>query len=133
MSGRDGLGLSVAIYMAAITATLAVIAVPVYLAAAPRVYENPPIPPLDPLLNGPIVGGRVSTPMALARLKREVIVDPAEVAALDARSGARSKDAGPKRRLTAQHTVHLERGTPVAALPPQRERPSSFFFGLFGG
>lgn len=129
LSGRDGLGLSVAIYMGAIVAALGVMAVPVYFAVAPQVYENPPPEPLDPLLNGPIVGKRVSTPIPLALLKREQIVDPAVVAELN----AKVKHGRPARHDVAHQSVRRERAAAVAELPERRERSGFFLFNLFGG
>jgi len=130
---REGLGGSVAIYMGAIAGALCLIAVPVYLAVAPQVYDNQPPEPLDPLLNGPIVGSRVSTPMPLAHLKQEVIVDPKLVAELNAT--VRKTDAA--RHRSAHETAHRapirERGPAVAELPERRDRPGFFLFNLFGG
>lgn len=123
---REGLGGSVAIYMSAIAATLAVIALPVYFAVAPSIYDNPPPEPLDPLLQGPIVGSRVSTPMPLAHLKREVIVDPKLIAEVNRR-------AGPSRQQTVRSAPARERGPAVAELPERRERQGFFLFNLFGG
>jgi hypothetical protein len=131
---RDGLGGSVAIYAGALLGALALIAGPVYVAVAPQVYENPPPEPLDPLLKGPIVGSRVSTPMPLAQLKHQIIVDPKLVAELNARA---RKQPEPARRQTVQQTVHgasvRERGHTVAELPERRERTGFFLFNLFGG
>jgi len=130
---REGLGGSVAIYMGAIAGALGLLAIPVYLAVAPQVYENQPPEPLDPLLNGPIVGSRVSTPMPLAHLKHEAIVDPKLIAELN----ATAKKGGSARQQRAHETVHRtpthDRGPAVAELPEQRERSGFFLFNLFGG
>lgn len=125
----EGLGGSVAIYAGAILGVLGLIAVPVYVAVSPQVYENPPLAPLDPLLQGPIIGNRVSTPMPLAHLKQEVIVDPKYVAELN----ARLKKPEPARPRMAQPVHVRERGPAVAELPERRERPGFFLFNLFGG
>lgn len=130
LSGRDGLGVSVAIYMGAILGTLGVIAVPVYYAIAPQVYDNPPPRPLDPLLNGPIVGNRVSGPAPLALLKHPAIVDPAVVAALNAKTAQRTE---PVRRQAAHQPARRERAAAVAQLPERPERSGFFLFNLFGG
>lgn len=126
---REGLGGSVAIYMGAILVTLGAIAMPVYVALAPQVYENPPPEPLDPLLKGPIVGNRVSTPLKLALLKRGAIVDSKVVAELN----AKAKKPRPARRQVAHRAPAGERGPTVAELPERRERPGLSLFSLFGG
>ncbi|HEY5380533.1 MAG TPA: hypothetical protein VIJ78_13495 [Pseudolabrys sp.] len=126
-SDSEGLGLSVLIYMAAILGGLALIAGPVYLVNRPQVYENPRLARADPLLNGPIVGKRVSTRVPLALLKHEPIVDPKIVAALN----AKTKKTEPHR--TTHQVAERSRGTPVAELQPEPRRPTFFLFRLFGG
>ncbi|MCW5694570.1 MAG: hypothetical protein KIT48_19600 [Pseudolabrys sp.] len=130
LSGRDGLGWAVAIYMAAMMGTLGALAVPVYYAVSPQVYENPPPEPLDPLLNGPIVGKRVSTPVPLALLKHPELVDPKLVAELNAKMNGKSK---PARHEVAQQPARRERAAAVAELPDRPERSGFFLFNLFGG
>lgn len=125
----EGLGGSVAIYAGAILGVLGLIAVPIYVAVSPQVYDNPPIEPLDPLLQGPIIGNRVSTPMPLAHLEQKVLVDPKYVAELN----ARLKKRAPARQQVAQPTRVRERGPAIAELPQQRERSGFFLFNLFGG
>jgi len=133
ISSRDGLGFSVAIYMGAMLGALAVIAVPVYYAVAPQVYENPAPEPLDPLLNGPIVGKRVSTPVPLAMLKHPQIVDPKLVAELNAKLDTKTREAKPARHEVAHQAVRRERPAAVAELPERPERSGFFLFNLFGG
>lgn len=130
-SEYEGLGLSLVIYMAAIAGALAVAALPVYLANRPQVYENPPLARANPLLNGPIVGNRVSTGVPLAMLKREIIVDPAIIAALNAKAEKAEKAAAVRHpvRRTAQRSDR----TPMAELQSERPRHSFFLFNLFGG
>lgn len=128
---REGLGVSVAIYAGAIFVALAVVAVPIYAAISPKVYENPPPEPLDPLLQGPIIGKRVSTPMPLAYLKHPVLVDPDYVAQLNAKN---RKGEPSRAHVATQHTTPArERGPAVAELPERRERQGFFLFNLFGG
>jgi hypothetical protein len=126
-SESEGLGLSVLIYMAAILGALAAIAVPVYIANAPQVYENPKLARSDPLLGSPIVGDRGPTRVPLAMLKHETIVDPAILASVNAKSKAVAT-AHPATRAVAQRS----RGTPVADLQPEPPR-HNFFLNLFGG
>lgn len=130
---HEGLGGSVAIYMSGIVGALALIAVPIYFAAAPSVYDNPAPEPLDPLLQGPIAGSRVSTPMRLAHLKPAVLVDPKVIAELNRR-------ATPSRQPTVRApTVHgapareRVRGPAIAELPERRNERGFFLFNLFGG
>lgn len=127
-SETEGLGASLAIYLAAIVGTLALVAVPVYLANAPEVYENAPLARSDPLLNGPIIGNRVPSGLPVALLKMEPVVDPATLAVLN----AKEKKQTVTPHSPQQRTVHRASGTPVADLQPERPRRSSFFlFNLF--
>ncbi len=129
-SDNDGLGLSVALYAGAILVVLAALAVPTYLAIKPEVYDNPPLARADPLLNGPIVGNRVSTRVPLVRLKQEVLIDPAILATLNAKARkTRSADAG----HTSHRAAPRHAGTPVAEMRPEPRRPTFFLFNLFGG
>ena len=82
----DGLGISLAIYLAVILGVLAVVALPIYLANRTQVYPNPPLARADPLLNGPVIGERVPTSLPVAMLKKRTIVDPATLAALNAKA-----------------------------------------------
>src|SRR5665647_2490236 len=79
-SDSEGLGLSLAIYVAAIACVFVLIAVPVYWANGPTVYDNPPLARSGPLMNGPIVGRQVSSAVPLVMLKRQASVDPAILA-----------------------------------------------------
>ncbi|RDV03786.1 hypothetical protein [Undibacter mobilis] len=126
---REGLGGSLAIYAAAIFGVLALIAVPIYAAVAPQVYDNPAPEPLDPLLQGPIIGNRVSTPLPLSHLKPEILADPKYAAELNAKV-KRSSLA----RHQTPHVARVREGEPaVAELPARRERSGFSLFGLFGG
>lgn len=124
----EGLGLSVLVYMAAITGTLAVLAVPAYFATRPLVYDNPPLVRSDLARSGPIVGARVDAPFPLARLERSTLADTTITAGLS----ARVKKAEPTHTAPARRVAHHPTGTPVAELQTERKRPV-FFFGLFGG
>ena len=127
-SESEGLGLSLVVYLAAIFGILAVVALPVYLANKAKTYDNPPLAQSDPLLNGPIIGNRVSARVPLARLKREQIVDPALVRALN-------EDA--EKNEPIHHPVHRTArrsdSTPVADLQAEPKRHTFFLFDLFGG
>ena len=127
-SDSGGLGASVLLYMAAVVGALALMAVPVYLANAPQVYENAPLARPDPLLNGPIIGNRPAIGLPVALLKRQDIIDPATLAAL----GAKEKRQAATPHSPQQRTAHRAGGTSVADLQPERPRRSSFFpFNLF--
>lgn len=127
-SESEGLGLSLLIYVAAIVGVLATVALPVYIANAPRVYDNPPLANADPLLNGPIIGKRVSTRVPLARLHRRIIVDPAVVAALN----AKIIKSEPVRHAVRRNEDRARR-TPVAELRAEPRHATFFLFRLFGG
>ena len=127
-SESEGLGLSLLVYMAAIFGILAVVALPVYLANKAEVYDNPPLVRADPLLNGPIIGNRVNERVPLARLKREAIVDPALVRALN----ADAEKAEPVRQSVSRTARRADR-TPVADLQDEPKRRTFFLFDLFGG
>lgn len=128
-SGHDGLGLSLAIYMAAIVATMGVLAVPVYMAIGPQVYENPRPEPLDPLLNGPIVGQRVSTAIPLAFQKQQNLVDPKVLAELN----AKTRPAPPPRHQVAHVPAQRRPAAAMAEAREPRERSGFSLFNLFGG
>jgi hypothetical protein len=112
--------------MAAIIGALALVALPVYLANRPQVYENPPLARADPLLSGPIIGERVSTRIPVALLRHETIVDPKVVAALNAKL-KEPEHSAPVR------TAQRGSGTPVAELQPAPRHSNFFLFRLFGG
>lgn len=126
-SETDGLGLSVLIYVTAILGGLAVMALPVYMAVKPTVYDNPPLVRADPLLNGPVIGSREVARAPLAVLKHRTIVDPKVVAALNA------KIKQPESRRAAPQVAQRESRQRVAEVRQQPQRPTSFFQLLFGG
>ncbi len=122
-SVSEGLGVSILIYMGAILVPLMLLGLPLYFAIAPTVYENPPLVRSDTLLmNGPIVGRRVSTTTPLAFLKREILVDPATLAAL-------KLNAKPQR--SSNKVARRPTGTTVAELQPERHRRPFFLFSWF--
>lgn len=126
-SASEGLGFSVAIYVAAVACVFVLIAVPVYWANGPTVYDNPTLARSGPLMNGPIVGRQVSSAVPLVMLKRQTIVDPAILAGLNAKA---EKHAAKPRHAT-QKVAPRSMGTPVADLQPDRTRRSFFPFSLF--
>lgn len=128
-SESEGLGLSLLVYMAAILGALAVLAVPVYFIIKPEVYANPTLARSD-LLGGPIVGSRLDTPFPLARLEHAIIVDPAMVAGLNART---KKSKSEPAHRAPQRAARQPTGTPVADLQNERRRPTFSLFSLFGG
>jgi hypothetical protein len=123
-SDSEGLGLSVLVYMAAMTGALALFALPVYLAAQPTVYDNPPLARGD--LNGPVIGYRGSAGFPLAFLKKQTIVDPAIVAALNPKvaKSAQTKNA-------SHRTAQRSKVTSMAEVQPERQRRPFFLFSLF--
>lgn len=126
-SESEGLGLSVLIYMTAILTCLALMAVPAYLLTRGQVYENPSLVRADPLLNGPVIGQRESSPPPLGILKHRTLVDPDFVASLNA------KIEQPKQHRVTQKVAKRERRQTFAELPDEPRRPTFFLFRLFGG
>jgi hypothetical protein len=127
-SESEGLGLSLLLYAAAIAGVLTAVALPVYIANAPRVYDNPPLANADPLLNGPIIGKRVSTRVPLARLHHKTIVDPAVIATLNA-----NVEKPEPVHHTVRRTADRAARTPVAELQAEPKHATFFLFRLFGG
>jgi hypothetical protein len=125
----EGLGLSVLVYMAAIVGGLALIAVPVYFANGPRVYDNPPLARASPLLNGPVIGQRETARTPLAVLKHQTIVDPKFVAALN----AKVKQPEQRRISASRQVAQRPHRQSVAELPVEPRQPQFFLFRLFGG
>ena len=125
-SQSDGLGFSLAVYLAAILGALAVIALPVYFATRTQVYPNPPLARADPLLNGPVVGERVPTSRPVAMLKKRTIVDPATLAALN----AKAEKAAPARQ-PARRAASRPNRTPVADNQTEPQHHTFFLFNLF--
>lgn len=121
----EGLGLSVLVYLGAILGVLTLLAVPAYYATRAEVHANPRLAQADPLLNGPIIGERLTGRFPLAQLQSQVVVEPETVALLT----PKAKKPGPTR--AASPPVHRATGTPVAALQPERSRPAVFPFNLF--
>ena len=128
-SESEGLGFSLLIYAAAVVGALALVAMPVYLANAPEVYDNPRLARADPLLNGPIIGNRAASGLPVALLLRPEIIDPATLALLDAKAKKQAAVAQPPAHRTAQRPA----GNSMADLQPERPRSSFFLFNLFGG
>ena len=124
-SDSEGLGLSLLVYLGAILGALAVLAVPVYVATKPQVYDNPPLAAANPLLNGPIVGERANGRAPVAVLQRQAIAD-AETAKWPT---ARTRTAEPARRA-AQRVAH-EEPIPAELQVKRRTRIAVFPFSLF--
>jgi len=124
-SDSEGLGLSVLLYLGAIVGALALLAVPAYYATRAEVHANPPLAQADPLLNGPIIGDRLTGRFPLAMLQRQTLVDAETVALLK----PKAKKSEPAR--IAARPARRAAGTPVAELQTERSRPAMFPFNLF--
>lgn len=125
----EGLGLSALLYMGAILGALALFATPAYYMTRGEVHENPRfVQQVDPVLNNPMTGDRLAGRFPLARLERQTLVDAETVALLT----PKAKKPEPAVR-TAARPAHraAPAGTPVAALQPERSRPSLFPFNMF--
>ena len=123
----EGLGLSVLLYLGAIFGAFALLAVPVYWAVQPQVYDNPKLAQSSPLLNGPIVGERLASRFPIAVLQPQIIADAETKALLN----AKTKKAEPPPRPTIRTARRDTAGTPVAELRSERPRPAIFPFNLF--
>ena len=121
------------LYAGIIVGALTALAVPVYFATKPQVFDNPPMAEHDPLLNSPIIGERETVRRPLAVLKHRVIVDPKMVAALN----AEAKQAAPVRHAATEAPAHIAEhrssGSSVADLQPEPRHSTFFLFRLFGG
>jgi hypothetical protein len=132
----EGLGGSVAIYAAAMAGALAAIMLPIYFANAPAVYKNS-----GPKSFSEILAARAEARQyPLAKLEQPQIVDPAVVAALNAKADARrarSKEnhrpVQRNRRTATPRTVqHTAQQQSYAKSPPARPlSPLALFFPIF--
>lgn len=122
---RDGLGLSVLVYLGAIFGALALLAAPIYYATRGEVHENPALSQSDPLLKGSIVSDGSANRFPLANLQRQSLIDAETTAFLK----PKAKKAEPTQRV-ASRPARRNAGTPMAELQTERERPS-FPFSLF--
>ena len=130
-SDSDGLGLSLRVYLGAIVGVLAVLAVPVYVATKPQVYDNPPLASPNPLLNGPIVGERFAGRAPVAVLQRQAIADAETAKWLT----ARNRKAEPAPRVAARTAqrpiVTADQPAPADVQTRRRTRIAVFSFSLF--
>ncbi len=121
-----------AIYAAAIAGVLAVIMLPFYLANAPAVYKNSGAKSFSEILAARAEG----RDYPLAKLERRQIVDPAIVAALNAkahtqrtRSQAERRPVHHVRRTAAPRTA--QQRTYADSTPAHPPTPFSLFFSIF--
>ena len=130
-SESEGLGLSLLVYLGAILGALAVLAVPVYVAIKPQVYDNPPLAASNPLLNGPIVGERVTGRAPVASLQRQAIADAETAKWLTARN--RTAEPAPRAAQRVAQRPALAHDEPAAAelQAKRRTRIAVFPFSLF--
>jgi hypothetical protein len=80
------LGVSLAIYLIAVTFGLMLFVLPVLLANRPTKYENPGLAVYDPPPGTLLIPQRARNSFPLAFLKHEDLVDPTLVASLNARA-----------------------------------------------
>ena len=130
-SESEGLGLSLLLYIGAILGALAVLAVPVYVATKPQVYENPPLASANPLLNGPILGARAAGRAPVATLQRQAISDAESAKWLTARN--RKAEPAPRVAVRAAQRATVAQDEPAAAelQTKRRTRVAIFPFSLF--
>lgn len=126
-SDSEGLGLSLLVYMGAIVGVLAVLAVPVYVATKPQVYDNPPLASANPLLNGPILGDRQVGRMPVASLQRQAISDAESAKWLT----ARKRKVEPAPRVAQRPNATGDEPAPAELQTRRRTRIAVFPFSLF--
>jgi hypothetical protein len=124
----DGLGVSLLIYASAILGALVLIMAPIYPANRPTVYQNSGVQQFDQVL--PARAERHNYP--LAHLEHRDIVDPAIVAALNAKAEAeRSRRASASESHRVAHVRPTTRRTYADAAPARQANPFALFFSLF--
>lgn len=130
-SDSEGLGLSLLVYMGAILGVFAVLAVPVYVATKPQVYDNPPLASANPLLNGPILGDRQVGRMPVASLQRQAISDAESAKWLTARN--RKVEPAPRaaQRVAQRPNATGDEPAPAELQTRRRTRIAVFPFSLF--
>lgn len=124
----EGLGLSVLVYAAALLFGLAAIVLPVIYMNGPKVLENPDAASVHAML----AEGHEGNSFPLAFLHHDPIVDPATVAALNAKvKQPRREVARSTPRPREETSSHAPRS--VADLGYERQPRRSFFpfFSLF--
>ena len=121
---REGLGLSVLVYLGAIFGALALLAAPAYYATRGEAHQNPRLAQSDPLLKGSIITDGTANRFPLASLQRQSLVDAETTAFLK----PKPKKAEPR---VAARPPRRDAGTPMAELQTERGRPSLFPFNLF--
>lgn len=130
----EGLGISLAIYLAALAGGLAIFVLPVYYANSPTVIENTGVQVRSVPLGQPLFADRSHDPIPVARLQKPEIVDPATLAALKAYAKATAPQQA-RRSTTADAPAHRAReegGSREVAAEHRAPRRGFFpFFGLF--
>jgi len=127
---RDqGLGLSLLVYVGALLCGLVLIVAPILWASGAREYPNPVLPKYDITSSRPLVDQHKQVPLAV--LKREELVDPTMLAALNAKTRTtQSRDTQERSARTKSRTAYAQAPDSEAAAE-HRPRRSGFFFSLF--
>lgn len=133
-SHSEGLGLSLAIYLAALCGAFTLVAWPIYYANSPTVIENVGVQASGSPLAKPLYADHTGEPFPLTLLKKQEIVDAQSRAALE--SFAKANEAPQRRAATAsarpQHTREQAASNEYASERPQQKQRSFFpFFSLF--
>lgn len=123
---REGLGLSVLVYLGAIFGALVLLATPLYYATRGEVHAIPPLAQADPLLNVSLTGDRNATRYPLANLQRQSLIDAETTAFLKPKT--KKAEAPPR---AAARTARRDAGTPMAELQTERRAGTAFPFSLF--
>ncbi len=134
-TSSQGLGLSLAIYLAVLFGGLTLVVWPIYYANSPTVIENTAQPMQSSPLAKPLYADRRGEAFPLALLKKPDIVDAQSLAALN--SYAKASAAQPRRAAATTGSAHPQHEqTASTEYAAERQRPQqrrSFFpfFSLF--
>jgi hypothetical protein len=134
-TSTEGLGLSLAIYLAVLFGGLTLVVWPIYYANSPTVIENTAQPMQGSPLAKPLYADHRGEAFPLALLKKPDIVDAQSLAALN--SYAKAPAAQPRRAAATTVTArqpreHTASSDYASEQRPQQQRRSFFpFFSLF--
>jgi hypothetical protein len=106
---NQGLGLSLAIYLIAVTFGLMLFVSPILLANGPTKYNNPGLAAYDPPPGTLLIPQRARNSFPLAFLKYEDLVDPAMVASLS----PKAKKAEKPHRLASRSVQRVRPNAPA--------------------
>jgi hypothetical protein len=122
----QGLGSSLALYLSALFGGLMLFVLPVYFLNAGTNLQNPGLAAYVPPPGATLIRKPDPYTVPLAILKRDDVVDPAQLAAINAKAQKTDKP-----RRSASRSVPRQRGEPDLRYAAQPQPRSGFLFGLF--